>query len=78
VQVTLAVDPTVRDKGRPVSKANAKLKAGSRAKITLKWSAAGLRLLKSKGSLPMVMTVVTRAPGTRAQTVTSRFTARVH
>ena len=78
VRVTLAVDPKVRAKGLPVAKTNAKLKSGSRAKVKLKWSAAGLRLLKSKGSLPMVMTVATRAPGTRAQTVTSRFIARGH
>jgi len=78
VRVTLAVDSKVRAKGHPVAKTNAKLTSGSRAKVKLKWSAAGLRLLKSKGSLPMVMTVATRAPGTRAQTVTSRFIARGH
>jgi hypothetical protein len=59
-----------------VAKTNAKLKSGSRAKVTLKWSVAGLRQLKKKGSLPMVMTVVTRAPGAPARTVVSRFTAR--
>jgi hypothetical protein len=78
VSVSLAVEPAARAKGAPVAKTTAKLTSGSRAKVTLTWSAAGLKLLKAKQSLPMVMTVVTRAPGAPARTVVSRFTARGH
>jgi Tol biopolymer transport system component len=76
VSVTLAVDPTARAKGAAVAHTTAKLTSGTRAKVKLKWSTAGLKLLKAKRSLPMLLTVVTRAPGAPKRTVVSRFIAR--
>jgi hypothetical protein len=76
VTISLAVDPTARAKGSPVAQTNARLKSGARAKVKLKWSAGGLKLLKAKKSLPMLLTVVTRAPGAPKRTVVSRFIAR--
>ena len=75
VTISLAVDPVVRVKGRPVGKSSATVKSGTRAKVKLKWSTSGLKLLKAKRSLPMVMTVVTRAAGSPKRTVVTHFIA---
>jgi hypothetical protein len=77
VTVTLNTDVGTSARSVTVAKASTTIRPGARSRMSLKWTKAGLRTLKAKGSLPVILTVTTRAQGSGSTSVASRFTARL-